>query len=156
MKEEEFINKLLEKSKEYTRAYNTFLFLYLTGCRCSEVIDLTFKNYTGTTIEIYTKKTKRWRTLYIKDYPENMKKAIINSDKLFFLNSYSSIQKNFKSYSPCYTYRNNKEFSTHLFRHNKFKSLYKSGFTEEQVSDILSEKAIKNTQGYINSKITFV
>jgi hypothetical protein len=46
-----------------------------------------------------------------------------------------------------------KNCTSHIFRHNRVKQLYSQGQTIQQISDYLGEIDNRNTEGYINSRL---
>jgi site-specific recombinase XerD len=150
--------QILEDTEKHD-IYSFMLFqsLYNTGLRINELIEYSrLTQIDDNTILVSTEKFSNPRTINI---------SLLNNiySQAFTTNSLHKFIRSYSYYNSAFTNRllyfknikiGEKQATTHLFRHNYIKKLYLNGFNCNQISAIIGERVVKNTQGYIDSIIT--
>ena len=149
-----FLNLVNVQSQTY---YVAFRVQHATGCRFSELRDITrWQIVDSNTFTLQPEKGNYLRTLPSSLLPTT------------FLNMVSSQSTYFNGLTlstGSYYFRRNffgkriwhmdKEITTHLFRHFICKLKYSQGATRQEIKQFLGEIDIANSNGYIDSQLTW-
>jgi len=139
-----------------TILHDVFLNLYKTGLRANELLEnnrwtaLLSGNVTCT-----TEKGSNIREFTETELTFLFYTSIINSNDIYYGNSYSTCLRYFLRYRTfADIFHNNKSLNLSLFRHNKCKLLHDSGQSDTEIQTYLCEKDIRNSNNYIYSQLT--
>jgi|GEM_PF-1933955 len=132
-----------------------FLNLYNTGLRFHELQDISrWSNYSSTELICNTLKGSNDRVFLKSSLTTYFSPKAASAESAWEMCRYSTANRWLKkAFFPLNIQIGNAGLSTHLFRHNKVKLLYKSGQSVEQISAYLGEKSYTNTNAYINSVV---
>jgi len=142
------------------RAFDNVIFtisemLYKTGLIFSEVMEFDRWEFnTDGTLTVKTAKFSNPRIFEVSELGENFVIALVNEEQFFRGTSPTTVRyyiKRFLNYSNLKV--KNKNVSTHLFRHNKAKSLKQEGKSDVQIQAYLGEKEITSAMTYIYSTV---
>lgn len=149
--------QIMEDSEKHD-IYSFMLFqsLYNTGLRVNELIEYSRLQLIDTnTLLVTTQKFSNPRTLNVNLFNTTYLQAFQSNTLHNFIRSYSYYNSQFITRLKYYKNLriSGKQVTTHLFRHNYIKKMYLNGFDCNQISAIIGERVLKNTQGYIDSVI---
>ena len=132
-----------------------FQFLYATGCRPEEPLDISrFYKISPTIIEFVPLKNNNHRRLYISELPIQFTAAL--EDNRQFYDSYRRRQLNFimnKLIGLNKVYVDNKEVGLYLFRYNYVKQLFESGFNYDDITIIMGWHSVDMAFKYVSKKL---
>lgn len=134
-----------------------FEFMYKSGCRLSELTtpNNIILNQNGT-FTVLAKKGGNNRTFTQDELGKELSHYLVDDINVFTACNNSTASYYFKCFFPNYpVFVSGKIITTHLFRHSIIKSMYDLNYTLEQISIFIGERDTKNTQGYIDSLLTY-
>lgn len=137
---------------------NLFSLLFNTGLRFSEAKQTNKWMFDGLG-GFYVPTLKGGNNRYIKvsEVPTAILDSILSRTDPFKIVTNATASNYFNYYSAIPNiYCDRKLIKTHIFRHNLIKKLNKEGKTVEEISELIGEVDIKNTQGYIDSKLYYI
>lgn len=137
---------------------NLFNLLYNTGLRFNEAKHTNRWIFDGLNgFYVPTLKGGNNRFIKISVIPPSLLDSLIYRTDPFKIVTNATASNYFFYYSRIPNiFCESKLVKTHLFRHNLIKKLYKEGQTVQEISDFIGEVDLKNTQGYIDSKLYFI
>ena len=135
--------------------YELYYNLYLTGLRYTELYNIDrWKYQNNDTVICTTAKGSFPRTFTADELSFPFYSSILRNENMFFTARYSTAIRYFSRFFPEPRIRcQNKEISTHIFRHNKAKQMKVQGKTDQEIQIYLGEISLENAQGYINSEL---
>ena len=147
----EAINKIKEAD---TVCFNTCNFLYTTGCRFSELnLDRWSQDEEGNFI-VQPSKRNLERTFSPDELPEHFRNCFEAGNLFLYDRSSTTMERLIPRMLWPYDYFVGKQrLITHIFRHNRFKQLYKVLQSREAVHTKMGEKRESSTLHYIFSEI---
>jgi integrase len=147
-----FLNLVSTQSQTYWIA---FYVQYVTGCRFMELADITrWQIVDSLTFTLQPEKGNNLRTFEKSILPATFLNMIQSQSTYFNGLTLSTGSYYFKrSYFGKRIWHEDKEITTHLFRHHICKKLYDEGNTRLTIKNFLGEVNIDNSNGYIDSDL---
>jgi integrase len=154
------INKVCNDIVIRTFNYNEYLHscfqvLFSTGCRCGEVANLRLWSFDGPNmVKWQTIKRGGVRRIPAIELPPLFLSFIQNPPASGFIASKRNLRSAFDIFSPYQEiFTLDKQISTHLFRHNRMKQLFYSGWSVNDLRVYFAVGADEVPEYYINSVI---
>jgi len=149
-----FLNLVSLQSQTY---FVAFMVQYNTGCRFMELADITrWQIVDSNSLSLQPEKGNTLRTFDKSLIPTTFLNMIQSQSTYFNGLTLSTGSYYFKrSYFGKRIYHQDKEITTHLFRHHICKKMYSEGATRQTIKNFLGEVSIDNSNGYIDSLLTW-
>lgn len=147
---------IVDRSFGYSNLLHaSFLTLFNTGARCGEVANLALWSINpDNSVSWQTIKRGGIRTVSSDLVPDIFKQYISNRPPSNFICSKRGLRSTFDLLCPYQSvYTLDKRISTHLFRHNRIKQLYDSGWSVDSIATYFAVGSVDVPLYYINSVI---
>ena len=151
-----FINAVSAFSPSHALFYDVG---YRIGSRFEELTDISrFQIVNKDIIEFHPCKGNNPRKLYISLLPEEFVKMVDTQQSFFNRIDYHTTCRYFNQLWPSGVVRigpgwSGKIVRFYIFRYRLFKQLYSEGFSYVEISNIMGEVDVKNTEGYVNKQL---
>lgn len=131
--------------------YSAVSMLYSTGCRVGELNTFARLSLTGTgSVAIITQKSNYIRVVDSAYVPTLFYDRLVSQSFVEYLVSPLAVVRFLRNYSPYAKVMNGeKECVSHLFRHNRCRTLYNAGWNKTAIGNFMGQMAVTTVDNYL-------